>query len=58
MQLDLGLKVLATVTDGGTVSIWDRESGTRMYQDNHHGPNMQDVFGVKVVSSSLPLVLV
>ena len=42
---------MATVTDGGTVSIWDRESGTRMYQDNHHGPSMQDVFGVKVVRS-------
>ena len=37
VQLDLGKNVIGSVTDTGTVSIWNRKDGTLLYQDEHHG---------------------
>jgi len=48
VQLDLGKKVLASVTDTGTVSIWNRNDGTLLYQGKHHGDHESHVFGIKV----------
>ena len=38
VQLDLGKNVIGTVTEKGTVSVWNRKDGTLLYQEKHHGP--------------------
>merc|ERR1712215_382729 len=45
--LDVGRYVIATATDTGTVSIWDKNDGSLMYQERHHGEH-QSVWGVTV----------
>eukprot|EP00092_Neocalanus_flemingeri_P029888 GFUD01032453.1.p1 GENE.GFUD01032453.1~~GFUD01032453.1.p1 ORF type:complete len:416 (+),score=93.23 GFUD01032453.1:52-1299(+) len=47
VQLDLGKNVIGSVTDTGTVTVWDRRDGTMLYQDKHHGAH-ESVFGIKV----------
>eukprot|EP00092_Neocalanus_flemingeri_P102780 GFUD01131478.1.p1 GENE.GFUD01131478.1~~GFUD01131478.1.p1 ORF type:complete len:420 (-),score=82.95 GFUD01131478.1:30-1289(-) len=47
VQLDLGKTVIGSVTDTGTVTVWDRRDGTMLYQDKHHGAH-ESVFGIKV----------
>eukprot|EP00092_Neocalanus_flemingeri_P031519 GFUD01034230.1.p1 GENE.GFUD01034230.1~~GFUD01034230.1.p1 ORF type:complete len:448 (-),score=113.19 GFUD01034230.1:83-1426(-) len=47
VQLDLGRNVIGSVTDTGTVTVWDRRDGTMLYQDKHHGEH-ESVFGIKV----------
>ena len=52
VQLDLGKNVIGSVTDTGTVSIWNRKDGTLLYQDEHHGEH-ESVFGIKVTNEYL-----
>ena len=47
VQLDLGKSVLGSVTDNGTVSVWDRKDGSLLYRAKHHGEHVS-VFGIKV----------
>ena len=37
VQLDLGKNVIGAITEKGTVSIWNREDGTLLYQEFHPG---------------------
>jgi len=47
VQLDLGRTMIGTVTDTGTVSLWNKNDGTKLYMDNHHREGEQ-VLGLKV----------
>ena len=47
VQLDLGKNVIGAITEMGTVSIWNREDGTLLYQELHHG-EQTSVMSIKV----------
>lgn len=36
LQLDLGRTIIGAVTDTGTVSLWNKNDGTKLYMDKHH----------------------
>ena len=46
VQLDLGEHLLAAITLGGVVSIWEKHTGAQLYLDRPHGK--VGVFGVRV----------
>ena len=46
VQLDLGELLLAAITLGGVVSIWEKHTGNQLYLDRPHGK--VGVFGVRV----------
>ena len=46
VQLDLGEHLLAAITLGGVVSIWEKHTGNQLYLDRPHG--RVGVFGVRV----------
>ena len=51
VQLDLGTNLIASVTDSGVVSIWNKVDGKKLYQAKHHGEHIP-VFGLKVCSNT------
>ena len=47
VQLSLGRTMIGAVTDTGTVSLWNKSDGTKLYMDKHHRIGDQ-VMGLKV----------
>lgn len=52
VQFDVGDDDLATLTESGTISIWNKQSGKLNYQAKHHGENIS-VFGIKVFAENV-----
>ena len=51
VQLDVGDDVVASLTESGVISVWDKETGELAYQERHHGA--VSVFAVKVARGAV-----
>ena len=47
VQLDMTEDIIVTVTGGGIVTVWDRETLERIYTELPHGP--ESILGVRVI---------